>query len=346
MTFGIQMTAPGQYQATATVPISAVAGLTASLNGTTGWSWSNTVTSYVGYFSAEAGQPAPVSQAPVKAPVTNINSYGFIVGPTGNQQYTVTCTATYPNGSGTATLTFTSSAAPTGSISVTQLGSQTWTSTPGNGGEITLILNPPIKFSFTATNNTNVGGEFALMQIITYTRSTATAGNTLWFKQNNIDYTPTGGPNFNGNLVDGGNWDYEYLYNGTASDSTEVAASQTIPAAGVNAPTAMDNPSGLVPNTINGTTVTAVSRTDNFSLYVMFRSNVQGSVWMAVSQLNWSWSVSVSQQGGAWPNPNPTPQPNPGNSTTPAGTDAFPPWVNTSAAFADYYAGLPWHWRT
>ena len=68
MTFGIQMTAPGQYQATSTVPVSAVAGLTASLPGTTGWSWSNTVTSYVGYFSAEAGSPAPVNQAPVTRP--------------------------------------------------------------------------------------------------------------------------------------------------------------------------------------------------------------------------------------------------------------------------------------
>ena len=101
-------------------------------------------------------------------------------------------------------MTFTSSAAPTGSISVTQLGSQTWSSVPGNDGQITLRLNPPITFSFTGTNNTNVGGQFALMQIVTYTRTTATAGNTTWFKQNNYDYTPTGGPNFNGNLVDGG----------------------------------------------------------------------------------------------------------------------------------------------
>ena len=125
-----------------------------------------------------------------------------------------------------------------------------------------------------------------------------------------------------------------------------VAASQTIPAAGVNAPTMQDDPSSNIPNTINGNTVTAVSRTDNFSLYVMFMSNVQGSVWLAVSQLNWSWSVSVSQQGGGWPNPNPTEQPNPGNSTTPAGTNAFPPWVNTSEAFGIYYSPATKNWRT
>jgi hypothetical protein len=280
------------------------------------------------------------------APITNTSTYGFIVGPTGNQQYTVTCTATYPSGSGTATLTFTSSAAPTGSISVTQLGSKTWSYVPGNNGQISVLLNPPIKFSFTGTNKTNAGGQFALMQIVTYTKSTLTAGNTTWYKQNNIDYTPTGGPNFNGNLVDGGNWDYEYTYNGKAADSTEGAASQSIPATGVSAPTMFDGPSSNMPNTVNGNNVTAVSSSSNFSMYVMFKSNVQGSVWMAVSQLNWSWSESVSQQGGVWPNPNPTQQPNPGNSTTPAGTNAFPPWVNTSAAFADYYAPAPTNWRT
>ncbi len=239
-----------------TIPVSAVASLTASLTGTTMWSWSNNVASFTGYsFSTPAGQSQfPASQAPATAPVTTNAAYSFIVGPTGSQNYTVTCTATYPNGSGKATLTFSSSAAPTGSISVTPpLGSQTWSSVAGPDGGITLMLSPPINLNFKATNNTNTGGQFALMQIITYNKTTFTAANTTWYRQNNIDYTPTGGPNFNGNLVDNGaagKWDYPFAYSGSDNlDSLPVTASQAIPATGVNNPTTSDEPASSTPNT-------------------------------------------------------------------------------------------------
>ncbi len=173
------------------------------------------------------------------------------------------------------------------------------------------------------------------------------------FIQNNIDNTNNmpPGPNVNGNLIDNGqsnSWNYQFAYNGSDYNSYPVSAGQKIPAAGVANPTTSDPPSTTLPNAINGNTVTSISRSDNFSIYIMFQSNIQGSVWIAVSQLNWSWSVSVSQQGGAWPNPNPTPQPNPGSSTTPAGAKAFPTWVNTITAFANYYAivnGVPQNWR-
>ncbi|QEH36418.1 hypothetical protein OJF2_49820 [Aquisphaera giovannonii] len=185
------------------------------------------------------------------------------------------------------------------------------------------------------------------MQILTYNKATATAGNTTYYKQNNIDYRTARGPNFNGNLVDGGNWNYWYSYNGGQDvNSTVVPASGSIPATGVSAPTTSDAPESNLPNVINGKPVTAASISSNFSMYLMFKSLVQGSVWLAVSQLNWSWSVSVSQQGGAWPNPNPKQQTAPGNSTTPAGAGAFPPWVNTTAAYRDYYAPAPTNWRT
>ncbi len=147
------------------IPVSAVASLTASLNGTTSWSWSNTVTSYTGYSLSEpAGQQQfPASQPAVTSPVGNTNEYGFIVGPTGGQNYKVKCTATYQNGSGTAELDFTSSAAPTGSISATMpLGSQTWSYVPGDDGGISVMLKPGFNLNFTATNNTNTSGQFAL----------------------------------------------------------------------------------------------------------------------------------------------------------------------------------------
>ena len=355
-TFAIQETARGKYQATLTIPISAVVSLTASLDGTTSWAWTNSVTSYAGYFSEPAGQNQfPASQAPVAAPITNTNTYRCIVGPTANQQYTIQCTATYPNGEGTATLVFTSSASPTGSISATKpLGSQTWSYVPGDDGGISVMLKPRFYLNFTATNNTNTSGQFALLQIVTYTKKTyQDSGGNNMFVQNNIDYsqnTPPG-PNFNGNLIDNGQfgfWDYQFNYNGSGDDSYPASAGQTIPATGVPNPTTNDGPSTTLPNTINGNTVTSISRSDKFSIYIMFKSDMQGSVWIAVSQLNWSWSVSVSQQGGAWPTPNPTPQPDPGGSNTPAGPNAFPTWVNAITAFNQYYAvvnGVPQHWR-
>ena len=72
------------------------------------------------------------------------SSYGFIVGPSPNQQYSVTVNVTYQlGGSGTATLTFTSEA-PTGSLAVAQRGTQTW-STTENPGDITVLPDPEIE---------------------------------------------------------------------------------------------------------------------------------------------------------------------------------------------------------
>ncbi len=346
-------TQPGTYSADDgnPIPIGATVQLTASSpygeeNPITSWSWSGG-SEWGGYFGTPAGEAIPSQSAP-PAPNTTGRTYQFIVDPT-PQVYDVIVEVTYSYGGDSSAELLFQSDAPTGSISATKpLGSQTWSYVPGEDGGIKVMLNPKINLNFTATTDGYTAGQFALLQIVTNTKQTYTAANTTWYVQNNINYPPNG-PNFNGNLIDNGqsgSWDHQFDYNGAQKDSLTVGASQSIPATGVNAPTTSDGPSLTLPNTINGNTVTSVSRSDNFSIYLMYQSDMENSVWIAVSQLNWSWSVSVSQQN--YGQPNPTPQPDPGNSSPPSGASAFPTWVNTITAFTNYYAvvnGVPQNWR-
>ncbi len=61
-----------------------------------------------------------------------------------------------------------------------------------------------------------------------------------------------------------------------------------------------------------------------FTDYLMFQSGVQGSVWIALSQLSWSWTAATAAGQGKVNG-----VPTTGNASTPSGAAAFPSWVNT-----------------
>ena len=68
--------------------------------------------------------------------------------------------------------------------------------------------------------------------------------------------------------------------------------------------------------------------TENFSVYLMYLSNLPGSVWIAISQMNWSWSVNATRTNL----PRNVAQPAPMESY-PLGETAFPMWVDTTPNF-------------
>ena len=84
--------------------------------------------------------------------------------------------------------------------------------------------------------------------------------------------------------------------------------------------------------TIADSAETATKR-GSYSDYLMHQPNEMGSVWIAISDLNWSWSATAINIGGTWNGPNSV-QPTPTGPTTPAGAAAFPTWVNVGALYA------------
>ena len=338
-TFNIQKTGLGVYKATTTIPIGAVVSLTASLTGTTSWAWTNSVTSYAGYFNTLANQAPNPSQPSPTEPVANANTYEFIVGPATNQQYKVTCEATYPNGSGTATLTFTS-VVPTGSLSVMKPMPNVIAvsnALPNNTLQASVGF-PGIQIQGTASLGNAPAGQFMFMQIlVTVNQDYQDANGVPWFRANNFDFD---NGDFDGPLIDPSpappgqppgvvvadlfnytNSQGTLVTNNTSWSLPDSAGNTSFPAGGATGYYTGDAPDYTTPAGAQNMQVS-----ESFSDYLMYKANMQGSVWIAISQITWSWSASVTQGQGKTSNP----MPQPGNSSPPSGIAAFPGWVNTT----------------
>ena len=182
---------PGQYVAESPVPIGARAVLTVTSpygeeNPITSFEWSGG-SNYVQYFATPAANPPPPSMAAPAAPVTNAATYEFIVDATpGN--YTVNINVAYQGeGTGSATLTYTS-VAPTGSLAVKQVGTQTW-------GVDSVLLSPPIQISATSSVGQYTAGQFMFMQIINSTvRSYVDSTGQSWYIANSPAFPAVNGP--------------------------------------------------------------------------------------------------------------------------------------------------------
>jgi hypothetical protein len=315
---------PGVYEpATGNpIPIGAVVALTATSPGPaiTSYSWVGG-SPYSTYVSTPAANPPPASQPAPTAPLGTGQSYGFIVS-VSNISYGVTIEVTYQGGGyGFAYLNF-KSVEPTGSLAVQALGTQTASS---QGGVLSVGLDPGIQISTTATVGQYTGGQFMFMQIVdSDTRNGTDANNVGWFMSNTANFQ---GGAFNRNLNDdGGVLGYTYLYANKAAYSWLLSVNSgntTIPTAEWDPPYMVDSPS----QTAQGDQTLSV--TDSFSTYLMYQPNMQGSVWIALSQINWSWSATATA-GQQVQN---SPQPNPGDPTTPSGAACFPTWVNLSSSY-------------
>ncbi len=323
---------PGDYETFDPVPIGVVVALsvTNASPAITSYSWSGGT--YAGYVGGQANQPPPVSQAAPTTPGAGASTYNFIVGPQPGQFYTITCDVTYQGGgSGHVQLTFTSTA-PTGSLSVKQRGTQTYTV---NNGIVTVQLNPGITLSVTAATGANTDGQFMIMQICTGTLRWYTNANGQSFYKANA-YVMNG-VNYNGPLLDRGETlgdQFTYVDNNIYSLSLGPNASAPTPPQTwtFNDPPAFPREA----------TVRFLSATEEFSTSLMYKSNLRPSVWIALSEIDWSWSEQASPPF-AQPDPNPTQQPQPQGPKTPSGAAAFPTWVNTTdnLAFSAWAAGKP-----
>jgi hypothetical protein len=184
------------------------------------------------------------------------------------------------------------------------------------------------------------------MQILnSTTKQYANFNGQTYYKKNNIDWSGGTDPtrNFNGPLLDPGvnnavGFGFEYA--GNTVSSLPLDAGSSVPVPPWAAPSTSDTPSFQVPDDFSPKTVTA---TDSFSMYLMYQSNVQSSVWIALSELDWSWTETATNNGTAT-NPQWTGSQSqqPGATTKkPSGAAAFPTWVNLTPNFTDVTKN-PW----
>ncbi len=119
-----------------------------------------------------------------------------------------------------------------------------------------------------------------------------------------------------------------YTYQGLGGNYAwrlSVGSGKTnMPVVPLAAPYMADAPFIISPGGASSLTVTG-----SFSDYLMYQPNVQGSVWIALSEIDWSWSESATPPN--WPNP--SPQPAPTGPNTPSGAACFPTWVNITPNF-------------
>ncbi|MFI5456063.1 MAG: hypothetical protein ACHRXM_11495 [Isosphaerales bacterium] len=330
LTFGITKTGPGQYQAQDPIAIGASSVMQATTpygsngNGTiVVASWSGG-TDYGSYLSVPATNAPPGSES-VQPSNPAAQTYGFIVD-SNLRQYTETVVVDYAaEGVGTSTLTFTS-VAPTGRLAVQQVGTQSFTT---GGGSVTVQLSPPIQIKFTASTGPNTGGQFMIMQIIdSIYRQYLDSTNQSWYLTNGPAFPALNGP-LKDNSATWPSIGYPLAYGGVGIlyAALRLGPNDAIPASGLAAPYLQDTPSQSVAISYN-----TVSARDSFSDYLMFKSNIQGSVWIALSQIDWNWHATAINVAGTWGGPN-SPQPNPTGPTIPTGAAVFPSWVNTGQAF-------------
>ena len=303
-------------------------------------------TNYSFYTSLPAGAGTPLSMSLEQNVVTNQGTYKFIVDSM-PRQYTISLHVTYQNGAtGDATLTFTSDA-PTGSLGVAAKGIVTTITTSTNAtvtvGNLKTGSPAPMIVNFTASTDQYTSGQFMIMQIINhvYCQYTDNTGQS-WYETNDSRF-----PGFDGPLHDANALAYFVFYGPPPNKwvwplnqnppnpgiltyySLSVTQSTPVPGPHYLAPYMVDSPLLSVP--INYGSVTL---SDDFSDYLMYKSDSGNSVWIAVSQLGWSFSATATNAAGMWMGPTNQPVTVSGP-TKPSGAAAFPPWVNTAQAFID-----------
>jgi len=334
---GVQLQNPGQnpanYQAVTPVPIGFIANILSSGPGgdysvkSDSWSGGTEWSSYT--TAAASSNPPPVSVSLGEDVTSNASSYLFIVD-SDPRQYTITLNVTYTNNAtGQATLTFTS-VAPSGSLTTQQIGVMNAAYIPPPAGQLLANLSPDIEISATTTVNANTGGNFMFIQICnSIDIDWALNNGNSYFYANNADFD---NGLFNGPLLDSGGtlaqaFTYTNAQGQTISGGTSWAlpagGNLTNPAGGATAPFMSDAPyfsaGGVGPQAVS------LSLSESFSDYLMYMSSLPGSVWIAISEEDWSWSVTAT------PNDVPAPtQQNAPTHSTPSDSAAFPTWVNTT----------------
>ena len=320
---------PANYQAVAPVPIGWIANIQTSGPGgdyvATSDSWSGG-TSYSAYTSASP--PPPTSVSLLQNVVTNASNYQFIVD-SNPRQYTITVNVTYSNhATGAATLTFTSDA-PTGSLKTQQLGMVTAHFVPPPTNYLFAGITPDLEISATSTVDANTGGSFMFLQI----------ANTVDIANPTSNAVPTFIANsaafddgiFDGPLLDSGTLAYPYTYTNAGGQTIRGNFSWTLPnsngnltnpAGGATAPFMADDPHAQ-----SSVGALSFSISESFSDYLMYMSSKPSSVWVAISQMNWSWSVTVTPTNV----PPAEQQSAPTGPTKPGGVMAFPTWINTTS---------------
>ena len=321
-------TSPGQY--TAQVPIPIGDQLTFSLTSPYGNNPQGAITSYgwgggtnfSSYFSASPlsglpGQPAlPASVQLGQNVLTNQSNYTFITD-TIARQYSVTVSVGYQAlGAGAATVTFTT-VAPTGNLEVSQVGTQGGNFNQ-NTNTITIGLVTPIQIAATADSGPDTSGTYMFINVInSYYSRYVTLQGVSWYLANTVAF-----PGISGPLIDDGkgSLSYPYLYQGVLRYGRIMGPYQSMPDAISAPPQIEDSPEIAGPGNVSSLTSSV-----SYSTYLMYKPNLNGGVWIALSKAGWSWSETATQQGGVWNIP-PSPQPNPGV-MTPVGAFAFPTWV-------------------
>ena len=321
---------PGKYIVRNPVPIGTVAVLSvdspASGYDFQTYAWSGG-TNYSGYFSADPVTPPSGGQELDQNVATTTSNYVFIVDANA-RDYTISVSVDYGNGAhGTSTLTF-SSARPSGSLSVSQVGTQS-TSGSYRPGEVTVWLNPGINIQATASTGQYTAGSFMFMQVINTNRKEVTDSNNQPYYIDNDIMIP-GGENFNGPLIDDSPIGYNFTYDGTSDlHGWYLPPNNSMPVPPASPPVVEDLPRGSVPNTFYRVFVD-----ESFSTYLMYKpAGPVGGVWIALSAVDWSWSKELARPlGGSWTATPPSSQPTP-TTRMPSGADAFPTWVNTATNF-------------
>ena len=329
---------PGQYAFSSPVPIGASMGFIASDPDpayqitTNNWSGG---TNYSSYTSVTPVTIITGGQSLGKSVGTDGSNYSFILDANA-RAFTITDQVTYSNGAhGTSTATFTS-VAPTGSLTVSNVGTQTAGSGPN--AQFAVGLSPGIKIQATASTGQFTAGSFMFLQILnsTYQSRTSPAGVDVYLKNDTV--TP-GGQNFNGPLHDADPLGYPFAYSGgsggggpsgggiASSSGFYLTANNSMPFAGTGTPELSDAPSFI--DSANNRMMT---RTDKFSTYLMYKPT--GGVWIALSQADWNWSETATLGiDGALFGPT-SPQPTP-TIKVPSGDGVFPVWVNTTRNYLD-----------
>lgn len=353
-TFGIEPVDndPGVYEAygNTPIPIGASCALSATSpygeeNPIVAWDWSGG-SAYNAYASGPAsGEPYPnVPQPAPSPPATSNQTYGFIVVPTPDGiPYQVSVTVTYQSGtSSEAYLNFyVDTGAPQGSLSVKNPG----TETVDPQGAVMVDANDPVQFSASFSVDQWTGGSFMFMQIlITDVSTSVDKSGQSWYIANTAAFQNANNQNFNGPLLDAPNTrlavNYGYYDNGYdySWHLSVPSGKSAIPQPGLVAPYVSDSPRTNAPDPANDQ---SLRTKDTFSTYLMYKSDIQGSVWIAISKINWSWDETATNSGnGRWTG---TPsQLTPGGATVPDGPAAFPyyppgpnnvSWVNTAGNY-------------
>lgn len=322
------------------IPIGATCNLTATSpnqnNPIVSWNWSGG-SDYDTYQPGSAMNPPSVPMPSPENPSDSTGSYAFIASPVLGNNYSVTVNVSYKDGTGGyAQLNFTM-CEPTGTLAVKQDGSFIYGTIQGtNQLTARFTQNNNIQISMSASLGNVPSGSFMILQIIDDIDIQVVDQNgATWLLANDQTFTQLANQgNFNGPLIDAqlGQTGYNLQYLDATSGSIlnapnscywslpDANGNTSVPAGNNGAPYMSDNPNYT---TIAG--MQSLSLSESFTDYLMFQSSLQGSVWIALSELNWSWSATTvaGQPGG---DGIPTTD---AFSSEPSGSAAFPPWVNT-----------------